>query len=324
MPGKIKNVKTDWRRIRNSRQFHNVLMFLVFVAVATVFWFIVALNDNFSETYKVKFVVTGVPDSVTFINDPPSDIHVTVRDKGTNIIRSGVVKDPQVEVNFRDFAHDGIFRMTAAEINSELKSDLGGAATISAVSIDSLRLHYTDKPGKKVPVVVQSDIEAASGYIIQGQPSSLTRTVLVYSYGDEVDTVRMVRTQRLVRNDLSKTSVFDVKIIPLANVKIVPSTVKVRVPVEPLVHKEIYVPVEIENLPADASLLLFPNKVPVSFYVPMSHFNDDKYMVRVACDFADTGRTTGSRIPLQVQSHSPILVNVELKADSVDYTLIKH
>lgn len=324
MADKMKNIKTDWRRIKNSRQFHNVLMFLIFVAVATVFWFIVALNDKFSETYKVKLHINNVPDSVTFINDPPADIHVTVRDKGTNIIRSGVVKDPEVNINFQDFAHDGIFRMTATDITEELKNDLGSAATISSISIDSLRLHYTDKPGKKVPVVVQSDVAAASGYIISGQPSPLTRKVLVYSFGDETDTVHSVKTQRLVRTDLSKTSDFEVKIVPIRNVKIVPSTVKVRVPVEPLVHKEIYLPVEIENMPADQSLLLFPNKVPVSFYVPMSHFNDEKFMVKVICDFEDTGKTTGSRIPVRIAGHGPMLINVELGTDSVDYTLIRH
>ncbi len=318
------NIKTDWRRIRTSRQFHNVLMFLIFVAVATVFWFIIALNDNVTETFRVQLHIDDVPDSVTFINDPPSEIHVTVRDKGTNILRSGVIKNPVVRVNFTDYAHDGIFRLSSADLNAELKNDLGGAATISAVSVDSLRLYYSDKPGKKVPVIVDSDVSAASGYLIAGKPASLTRKVMVYSYGDEVDTVNLVRTQKLVKSDLSTTSVFDVKIIPIAHVKIVPSVIKVRVPVEPLVQKDVFVPVEIENLPAGESLLLFPNKVLVSFYVPMSHFNDETFPVHVVCDFKETQQTSGSKISVRVRDHAPTLVNVELKTDSVDYTLVRH
>lgn len=321
---KIKNIRTNWRRIRTSRQFHNALMLLVFVAVAAVFWFIIALNDNITETFKVRLKIDGVPDSVTFISDPPAEIHVTVRDKGTNIVRSGVIKNPVLNINFADYAHDGIFRVRGAELSSEIKNDLGGAATISSISIDSLRLYYSDRPGKKVPVIVNADVRAASGYIIPGSPVSLSRMVAIYSYGDEVDTVQNVHTQLLMKSDLQKTSVFESKLVPIPNVKIVPPSVQVRVPVEPLVHKETFVPVEIENLPESESLLLFPNKVPVSFYVPMSKFNEEMVPMRVVCDFNETEKTSGSRISVKVLDHAPVLVNVELKVDSVDYTLIHH
>lgn len=324
MGKRIENIGSRWRRIRTSPQFHNALMFLVFVAIAAIFWFIVALNDSITQTFRVRLLVQNVPDSVTFITDPPADIHVTVRDKGTNILRSGVIKHPTVSVNFADYARDGIFRLTQADLSAELKSDLGGAASITAVSLDSLRIYYSTEPGKRVPVVVQADVSAASGYIIPGQPVSLTRQVKIYSYKNEVDTVHSVKTQLLTRAGLSQTSVFDVKLVPIHQVRIVPAQVQVRVPVEPLVHKETFVSVEVENQPDDESLLLFPNKVPVSFYVPMSHFNDDTFPMRVVADFNETHTTTGSRISVKVRDHSDALINVELKTDSVEYTLVKH
>lgn len=324
MARRLGTFKEKWRRFRTSSRFHNVLMFLVFVAVAAVLWLVSALNDNVAETFRVKLVFRNVPDSVTFINDPPSEIHVTVRDKGTNIIRSGVLKNPLVDFNFSDYARDGILRITRADFNSELKADFGGAAQISSVSIDSLKLYYTNRPGKRVPVIVNAKVSAASGFIISGSPVPVTKSVRVFSYGDEIDTVTTVRTQMLIRKSLSQTSDFEVKLQPLAHVKIVPSVVKVRIPVEPLVHKEAYVPVEVRNLPPGESLLLFPDKVPVVFYVPMSHFNDDSFPMRVEADYLETMRTSGSKISVKVASHDPVLVNVELKVDSVDYTLVKH
>lgn len=324
MGKRLDNIRSQWLRIRTSAQFHNALMFLIFVAIAAVFWFIIALNDSITETFRVRLIIQNVPDSVTFITDPPADIHVTVRDKGTNILRSGVIKHPTVSVNFRDYAHDGIFRMTQADLSSELKSDLGGAATITAASLDSLRIYYSVAPGKRVPVIVQSEVSAASGYIIPGRVVPLTRQVKIYSWKDEVDTVHAVRTQMLVRSDLSQTSVFDVKLVPIPHVRIVPSQIQVRVPVEPLVHKEAYVNVEVENLPQGESLLLFPGKVPVSFYVPMSHFNDESFPMHVVADFNETRTTSGSRIAVRVRDHADVLVNVELKTDSVEYTLVKH
>lgn len=323
MDAKIGDIRNEWKRIRTSSRFHNFMMFLIFVAIAAVFWFILALNDSVTETFQVRLSIQNVPDSVTFITDPPADLHVTLSDKGTNILRSGVVKHPTVNLNFRDYAHEGVFRLSAADMTAELKADLG-VSQITAASIDSLRLYYTTQPGKRVPVMVQSDVTASSGNIISGAPVSLTRFVNVYSYRDEVDTVHRVLTQRLVKKDLSQTSEFDVKLKPIQGVKIVPSQVKVRVPVEPLVHKETYVEVDVENLPAGASLLLFPNRVPVSFYVPMSRFNNENVPMHVVVDYNDTHRTRGSRIPVRVRDHAQGLINVELKTDSVEYTLVRH
>lgn len=324
MKVKIEKIRQEWRRVRTSSQFHNALMFLVFVAVAAVFWFIIALNDNIMETFRVRINIQNVPDSVTFINDPPLEVHVTVRDKGTNILRSGIIKNPRVDINFRDYAHDGLFRVSRTDLTNELKNDLGGAVQITASSIDSLRLYYTDSPGKRIPVIIRADVSAASGYIIAGKPELLTRVVSIYSYRDEVDTVSAVYTQKLVKKDLSQTSDFDVRLMPVPHVKIVPSHVMVRVPVEPLVHREAYVPVEVENLPADESLLLFPNRVPVSFYVPMSRFNDETLPMKVVADYDETRRTSGSRISVKIKEHDPALINLVLKADSVDYTLVRH
>lgn len=298
-------------------------MFLIFIAVAAGFWFILALNDNITETFRVKLSIMNVPDSVTFITDPPSEIHVTLRDKGTNILRSGVVKNPEVQINFRDYAHDGILKLSASDLNAELKADLGGAAQITSSSLDSLRLFYTTDPGKKVPVIVKSDVSAASGYIIPGNPVSLQKLVKIYSVGNEVDTIHSVYTQHFIKKDLSQTSVFKIKLVDIPNVKIVPSVVEVRVPVEPLVHKESFVSVDVENLPVGESLLLFPNKVPVSFYVPMSRFNDENLPLSVAVDYNDIHRMSGSKLPVRVAKSSPSLVNIELKSDSVEYTLVK-
>ncbi|MBD5206380.1 MAG: hypothetical protein HDS71_08025 [Bacteroidales bacterium] len=321
---KPENIRSEWLRVAGSARFRNILMFLIFVAIATVFWFIIALNDNVTETFRVKVQIVNVPDSVTFITDPPSDIHVTLRDKGTSILRSGVVKKPEVFINFADYAHDGILRLSQSDFMAELKADLGGAATITSSSIDSLRLFYTMSPGRRVPVVVNADIKAASGYVIQGAPVSTTKFVRVYSYHDEIDTIIAVHTKKLVKKGLSQTSNISVALQPIPHVKIIPAKVDVRVKVEPLVHKEVFVNVEVVNTPVRESLLLFPNKVPVSFYVPMSRFNDEDYRIKVQADYNDIKTTHSSNIPVKIMGSSPGLINIELRADSVEYTLVKH
>ena len=147
--------------------------------------------------------------------------------------------------------------------------------------------------------------------------------MLAYSIRDEADTLRRVYTKKVVKKDLSQSIVVTVPIIAPANVKLIPSEIEVRINVEPLVRKETYIRVDVDNLPAGEGLLLFPNSVPVSFYVPMSRFNDDSFPIRVYVDYQDTYKTPGSRIPLYLIDSSGSIINPTLSTDSVEYTFVK-
>ena len=79
-------IREKWQNLRNSRGFHNVALYLVFVVIASLFWLVMWLNDSIQETFDVRLRIYNVPDSVTFIDNPPAGLHVTVRDKGTSLL----------------------------------------------------------------------------------------------------------------------------------------------------------------------------------------------------------------------------------------------
>lgn len=158
MSERIAKARTFWRSVKSTVGFRRLLTYLVFVAIAALFWFILALNDNIQDDFEVRVNITGVPDSVTFINLPPERIHVTVRDKGTDLWQNGVFGRPSMNLNFRDYADNGVFRLNRSEVNAELKHIFGQQATLISTSLDSLRLQYTTLPGKRVPVVPQTDL----------------------------------------------------------------------------------------------------------------------------------------------------------------------
>ena len=323
MGRRLHKLKENWRSIRKSAWFHDVLVYAAFVVVAGVFWIIIALNDNVTRTFRVAVKMENVPDSVTFISDPPVYMSVTVRDKGTNILRSGFMKHPTVHFNFKDYASKGLFRLSHNDITAALKNSFGSGVQVSSVSLDSLRLFYTTERGHRVPVIVKVDVSAASGYIISGLPVPKDRSVLLYSLGNAADSIRHVYTQVFTRSDLSATGTYRVALRPIANVKIVPDAIDIEIPVEPLVRKEGFATVEALNVPSGQSLLLFPNRVPVEYYLPMSQFSRDDIELEATVDYYDILRTTGSRLPLSMGSSPDFVIKPVLKADSVEYTVVK-
>lgn len=309
--------------MKASTGFHNTVLFMSFVAVATVFWLILSLNDSVTETLEVNIKVDNVPDSVTFIQDLPRSIHVTVKDKGSNLVRTGMFNHPHVNFNFRDFADNGVFSVNKQDFSMALKTTFGNSAQIASSSVDSLYSTFTTGKGKRVPVDVCSDVTAAPGFIIAKSPVPEVKAVLIYAQTDAADTITKVYTQCIVKRNLNKTQDVEVKLKPIANVKIVPSTIKVNIPVEPLVKKESMVTVEVEGGTAIEDLLLFPAKVKVEYYTPMSLYSSDLVPIELWVDYSDIQRTKGDKLPIKAKLLADYVESVRVMLDSVEYTVVK-
>lgn len=323
--GKNGDLRTRWEKFRKSPSFHNVVLFLEFVVVSALFWLILALNDSAQNNFNVRVQITNVPDTVTFISDIPEKIHVNVRDKGSNLWRNGFLKHPTISINFKEYGDKGVLKYSRNDIISGLKGIFGSSAQVNAVSIDSISLVYTTNKGKRVPVIVDAMILPASGSIMEGDIRAVPSNVLVYGEQDVLDTIHKVVTERIDLRDISETTQKDVSIRKIKGARILPSQVRVSVPIEPLVRKEALITISPVNVPKGESLLLFPSKVPVDYYVAMSRLNDnDDPEIELQVDYEEIVRSVSGRLHVEVVRYPDRLLNLALKTDSVEYTIVKN
>lgn len=313
-----------WKRLRQTSGFKNSMLLLVFIAISTLFWFIMALNDSAQDSFNVGIEIYNKPDSVTFISDFPEKVHVTVRDKGTSLWRAQL-KQPVLQIDYREFASDGVVRLTMADLQTSLKNLFGPSSQIISVSIDSLRLEYTSNKGKKVPVIADCTVIPASGNILEGEIILEPSSVFIFGEQKILDTVNYITTEPLVIRDVSETTTIEVKLQRLKKAIAKPSTVKVIAPIEPLVMKEALVTISTLNVPKSESLLLFPSRVPVKYFVAMSRLSDDEdNNIQLIVDYNDL-RENPSRNKLQVKvdKYPDRLKNLQLEADSVEFAIVR-
>lgn len=321
----IKKVNQWWKRVKTTSRFHNLLLYFVFVVIATIFWFVLALNDSVQGTFEVRLNISGVPDSVTFINEAPAQFHVTVRDKGTGLLRNAFLHKPKLNINFREYASPQtmVLRVPKADLLALLRNEFGPSAQIASLSLDSLKLAYTDRPGKRVPISASIDVTASPGYVVGSRPKLSQGFTLIYGPAEITDTVRRIFTEKIVMRNLSESKTVATGLAKIPGTRIIPDRIKVTVPIEPLVNKHSIVSVSVINANEGESVLLFPQKVEVSYYVPMSRFNDEDSGFDIVADYSARGKGISGRIPVRLVRAPKEYVNVSLLSDSLEYTVVK-
>lgn len=266
----------------------NALTFLVFLAISAVFWVLMALNDEVQHDYRLKLKLAGFPDNMTIISGANPTVSVSVKDKGSALMKFTWNTQPELTVNYDEFskAGDHNLLMTQAQLNSAVRNIFGSSATIIAVRPDSLSLHYTTNPGVPVKVRIDADVRPAPSAVAFGRVTLSTDTVMLYSNSKERSRIKTLTTQPIILTGLTDTAHVSAALIVPPGMRAVPSQIKVTIPVEPLVTKTRKVEIAQRNVPAGKRLVTFPSMVEVDYLLPKSLYNSDASPVKGVVDFS--------------------------------------
>lgn len=312
--------KEKVRKIRRSRRTRNFLVFLVFVFIAFVFWFIMALNDSVQRNVEVKFEIENVPDSITFLSNPPSKLQITVRDKGSRLLNHLLLKDKKITIDFNEYAEKSTFRISRNMLHAIVKDLFSDNAVISSVSPDSIVVPFTDKQGKIFPVNPDYDVTVVDGMTLRGQP--MVDPAFVTVFGPGVDSITAIYTEPITLRKIDKNMTVTVPLRRIQGVRIIPENVKVLFNVEQMVKRETEVPVKANYIPTGQDILFFPAKVRVSYFVPASKYNESPNELEVTASFNEAVVSSTDKVSVKITKTAPYMKMVELGVDSIQYTLV--
>lgn len=302
----------------HSSRGKDVLLYLLFVAVAFVFWVFLSLDTQVQRDFEVPVELQEVPDSVTLINQPPSSLMVSVKGKDSQLLKFMWGKMSPMKIKW-DETSDGGTTMTysSSKLLTRVRDYFGNAVQVVSCRRDSINLSYTTLPGVKVKLVVQADIRPQIQYVLSGQPTADVDSVTIFSPSDIPHNLKFVSTEPIVKSGLKDTARYEVKVKPIAGMRIIPDKVTVTVPVEPLIVRKRTLRLEIKNLPPDKHLVTFPSKIEISYLVAMGSYNDE-YPIRAFVDYNDI-KLPGNKLPVSLSVIPEIYRNMSFSPESVEY-----
>ena len=302
----------------------NILTYLIFLAIATVFWVFTALNDEVQRTYTVPVKFQSVPPGVTLLNSAPIEINVAVKNKGRSLLRFDWTENQVINVNFRDFDNVENNRIVVNEqrLSGLVRNIFGNETEVIAVRPDSISLYYTTRPGEKLPVHVNIDARTAPQYTIYGNYRISTDSVTVYSIRGVPSSVVALSTQNVSLRDLTDSTSIEVPIEIPRGCRVEPPTVKVTIPVQPLVIKSRDITIRPVNVPRGTRMLTFPSVVKMSYLVPKNLYSEPVTPPTATVNYNDVadGRTT---IPVTLGNIPDYYRGISASPDEVEY-IIEH
>ncbi len=253
-----------------SREF---FIFLFFFFIASGFWLLQTLNNDYETEFSIPVKLKGVPNNVVITSEPASELHIKVKDKGTVLLNYMLGKSfYPITLDFNDYKgannHVSVY---ASQFERKILSQLNASTRLLSMKPDTLEYYYSTGESKLVPVRLQGTVSAGREYYLSDTiftPDS----VLVYASEKTLDTITVAYTQKLKLEDISDTLKQQVVLAGRKGIKFVPASVEMMLPVDIYTEKTVEVPLRGVNFPADKVLRAFPSKVQVTFQVGLSRF----------------------------------------------------
>ncbi len=318
----FKKIANEAREGLRSARGRNLLTFVVFLAISTVFWFLLALNDDVQRDYTVPVRLEDFPSDCTILSGYNPVLSVSVKDKGSALLRYAWGKTPTVKLHMEDFSrqNDSTLILSAARLNAAVRGIFGTGANIVTLRPDSLRISYTSNPGIKVAVNVRSDIHTEPQYAYAGHPVLTTDSVMLYSNSPERFAIHTLSTPVITLANLTDSVTMNVKLETRKGMRAIPPSVQITFPVEPLVAKTQRIPIEVVNIPFGVRVVAFPSLVEVTYLMPKSYYKRPAPKLKATVDYNEISPAVKA-LPVVVNSLPAPYRGVTVTPAQVEYVV---
>lgn len=306
-----------------SRANKEFMIFLFFFAIAGVFWLLESLNESYEQELKIMLNYRNVPKNAVLTSLETDTLHVTVTDKGINLLPYLYNKEKKtVTIDFQAYAHNGTGTVPLADLRKKLDELFTASTRITAVKPEKFTFTYNNGEWKRVPVKLMGHVSTDELYFLAEtriRPDSVT----VYAQKHVLDTIAFIATEPVSVKGLNDTLTIAARLEQRTGLKTVPTQVNVRFVTDILTEGSVSgIPIVGINMPEGKVLRTFPSKVEVYFVTGMKTYQGLKPRdFLVVADYNEIARNQLPKCNIYLRQQPRGIKNVRLSAQQIDYLI---
>ncbi len=301
--------------------------YFFFFCISFSFWFLSNLSKIHETTLNIPVDCINYPINLVEIEQPKNSINVRVKAAGISIV-SFYLFNKKILIlnydiaNFKPIDNGKNLFWVMNSMRKEIGHILGNNVEIMNISPDKISSSFVNKANKKVPVILNSDINLRQEYWMTNDPILNPSSVLLFGQRDILDSITYVVTDLLIVNDLYKDVSYDVNLILPKLVESDNQFVSVDIDVEPFVEQVFTQNVQIRNLDQDYTMKIFPREVKITLRIPKEKYQFLKFNTLNL--YVDASKCIeGKSISVNYESLPDFVKIIRIYPNELEYILIK-
>lgn len=312
--------------MKNDRR---LIIYLICVAISTIFWFLNALNKEYSVELYFPVKYTNLPKNKLLSNTPPDRFSLKVNSYGFTILRhklslafSPLVFDVNEFTGQRMETSDHAeYAIPSKQFINRISEQVSNELQITEIHPDTLYFRFDRIVAKKIAIQPNLSYELKKQHLLSSIITTQPDSVMVWGPETVLDTLRFIQTKHQHFKSLDHTIQQQVALTPYKNMVYEPNRVALNIPVEEYTEKQLVVPVSVRNLPDSVQVNLFPDKVKVNFLISLNRFSEIKptdFLISVS--FQDI-LNKAELLDLKLESQPPYSFSVSFSPEKVEYLI---
>ena len=298
----------------------DAFIFLLFVGLATLFWWGRAMSSQRDIEVKLPVVYANVPAQVVFETPLPSHLVVVLRENG-RLLRQVQHTKPTVTISLSDklSSDGGTLQLSTDVIRQKIQDVLPGSTNIQQIRPEEITSDYYVEATKRVPIKLCAEWTMEQQYQLSAPPVLEPAFVDIYGTQESVEQVDSISTNNVIVDKVYDTVQREVTLQMPAGIRSQTTATTVSWISETFTDKSFVLPIEVEGVPEEEEMRLFPKTTTVTARVGISHFaevTEDNF--RAVCEYPNQSQAT---LSVTVVCNTPYVTKMRTSIREVEYII---
>ncbi len=325
---RTKKKSRDILKFLGFRSRKSFFVFLIFVLIAFVFWFLIALSKEYTTVidYPVKY--TSFPKDKILIQELPDDFNLQITGNGFDLLKyefTGFIF-PYI-IDYEEISNHSQLNYFSFQTNTllnDMRRKFPSNIKLQDIFPKTLVFSFSTVVEKKIAVEADIEYRLAKQYVVADSVVISPEYVIAKGPKAIIDTMTVAKTEKydfkIIDKPIKKMlSLKENKLVTFSKDKIL-----FFLNVQQFTEATINIPIEMKGIPDTLSVNFLPDKIAVKYKVTVNHFNEIlPEQFKVIADYIDAFNTNDTKIPIYLEHKPEKVFDVSFSPKSVSFLFSK-